>query len=525
MSMYCYQCEQARGGVACEGAKGVCGKTEEVAALQDELIGALVELARTVTAGGHTPGAAINHLMLESLFATVTNVDFDPASLQARIDAVNEATGALGIAEAYNVQTLWSDADGDDKTLRTLILLGVRGLAAYAYHAMVLGQEGPEVYAFIYKALTAVADPTLDQAELLPLVLETGAVNLAVMELLDTANTSTYGSPAPTAVSLTIEPGPFIVVTGHDLKDLHELLEQTRDTGVNVYTHGEMLPALAYPELKAFPQLKGHFGTAWQNQLKEFDGLPAPVLFTTNCLMPPRESYIDNIFTTSVVAHPGTMHIEADKDGRHDFAPVIARARELGGFAEAKELTGANGGTQMMTGFGHDAVLGVADVVIDAVKGGALTHIFLVGGCDGAKPGRNYFTEFAEATPASTAILTLGCGKFRLNDLELGNIGPLPRILDMGQCNDAYSAIKVAVALADAFECGVNDLPLSLVISWYEQKAVAILLTLLHLGITDIVLGPSLPAFVSPNILEFLVKNFNIAPTTTPEADLARILG
>ncbi|HEY5466607.1 MAG TPA: hydroxylamine reductase, partial [Clostridia bacterium] len=349
--------------------------------------------------------------------------------------------------------------------------------------------------------------------------------NLKCMGLLDAANTSAYGTPVPTKVPLLIEKGPFIVITGHDLLDLRQLLEQTEGKGINIYTHGEMLPAHGYPELKKYPHLKGNYGTAWQNQQKEFDGLPAPVLFTTNCLMPPRASYIDRVFTTSVVGFPGLVHIDDKKDGVKDFTPVIEKALELGGWNEDKPLTGINGGSEVTTGFGHGTVLGVADKVIDAVKTGAIKHFFLVGGCDGAKPGRNYYTDFVAKTPADTIILTLACGKFRFNDMDLGTIAGLPRIMDMGQCNDAYSAIQVAVALAGAFECGVNDLPLTMVLSWYEQKAVCILLTLLALGIRNIYLGPTLPAFLSSNVLQILVDKFDLHPITTPEADLKAILG
>ena len=341
------------------------------------------------------------------------------------------------------------------------------------------------------------------------------------MSTLAAVTTGTFGTPIPVSVPLVVERGPFIVVTGHDLKDLELLLKQTEGKGVNIYTHGEMLPAHAYPELRKYPQLKGNFGTAWQNQQKEFADIPAPILFTTNCLMPPKKSYADRVFTTEVVAYPGMVHIDDEKD----FTPVIEKALELGGYQEDRQFTGINGGTQVMTGFGHGTILSVADQVIDAVKSGAIRHFFLVAGCDGAKPGRNYYTDFVKQTPADSIVLTLACGKFRFNDLDLGNIGGLPRIMDMGQCNDAYGAIKVAMALAEAFGCEVNELPQSFVLSWYEQKAVCILLTLLHLGIRNIRLGPSLPAFLSPNILNFLVENYGIGPVTTPEEDLKALLG
>ena len=414
---------------------------------------------------------------------------------------------------------LWQ-AEENIRSLKSLLLFGLRGMAAYAYHAMVLGYTDETVNLFFREALVQIGlELTMD--ELLPEVLKLGKVNLQCMALLDRANTESFGTPEPTKVSMQIEPGPFIVVTGHDLKDLQLLLEQTKDKGIAVYTHGEMLPAHAYPKLKAYPNLKGNFGTAWQNQQKEFHQIPAPILFTTNCLMPPKPSYADRVFTTEAVGYPGMVHIGADKD----FTSLIEKALELGGYPETHQQTGINGGTELTTGFGHGAVLSVADQVVEAVKAGQIRHFFLVGGCDGAKTGRNYYTEFVKQTPPDTVVLTLACGKYRFNDLELGTIGGLPRLMDMGQCNDAYSAIQVAVALANAFGCGVNELPLSYVLSWYEQKAVCILLTLLHLGIRNIRLGPSLPAFLSPDVLQYLVDNFGIAPITTPEQDLAELLG
>ena len=356
---------------------------------------------------------------------------------------------------------------------------------------------------------------------LLEIVMEAGAVNLKCMELLDKANTEAYGIPAPTEVPLTVAKGPFIVITGHDLKDLKALLEQTEGKGINIYTHGEMLPAHAYPELKKYAHLKGNFGTAWQNQQKEFADLPAPILFTTNCIMPPKASYADRVFTTGVVGYPQMQHIGEEKD----FTPVIEKALELGGFEEDRIFTGINGGSSLTTGFGHHAILGAAEQVIDAVKAGQIHHFFLVGGCDGARTGRSYYTDFVKQAPQDSIILTLACGKYRFNDLDLGSIGGLPRLMDMGQCNDAFGAIQVAVALAEAFGCGVNELPLTLVLSWYEQKAVSILLTLLHLGIKNIYLGPTLPAFLSSNVRNYLVENFRISPVSTPEEDLRKILG
>ena len=505
--MFCFQCEQTAGGKGCF-VKGVCGKTADVANLQDDLTSAMIGLAVV------DKSTKYDALFVEALFTTLTNVNFNPETILALTKKI-EAAGAA----PWDVRQIWT-AEENIRCLKSLILLGLRGVAAYAWHGMALGYTNDEVTGFIHTALAALAEKN-DMDSLLPLVLETGKINLACMETLHKANTETYGNPEPTSVSLTVEKGPFIVITGHDLHDLKLLLEQTAGKGINIYTHGEMLPANAYPELKKYPHLKGHFGTAWQNQQKEFANLPGAILFTTNCLMPVKPSYADRVFTTGVVSYPQLVHIDQNKD----FTPVIEKALELGGYAEDQEFKGPNGGSTMLTGFGLATVLSVAGTVIDAVKAGAIRHFFLVGGCDGAKPGRNYFREFVEKTPADTVVLTLACGKFRFNDLDIGNIGGIPRLLDMGQCNDAYSAIQVAVALANAFGCGVNDLPLSLIISWYEQKAVSILLTLLYLGIKNIRLGPSLPAFVSPDVLNFLVQNFNIAPISTPEEDLKAILG
>ena len=526
--MFCFQCEQTAGCAGCTGKAGVCGKTTEVAELQDQLTGALVGLSRAVD---NAPDANEGtwRLLIEGLFTTVTNVSFNEKTIRELIDRVHEEKARLvpgcsgcgsrcGRNDDYDMNLLWN-AQEDVRSLKSLILFGVRGMAAYAYHAMVLGYTDDAVKRFFAKALFAVGEDW-GMDELLPIVMEVGEKNLQCMALLDKANTETYGTPTPATVPLTVEKGPFIVITGHDLHDLKLLLEQTAGKGVNIYTHGEMLPAHGYPELKKYPHLKGNFGTAWQNQQKEFADIPAPVLFTTNCLMPPRPGYADRVFTTALVSYPEITHIDEDKD----FSPVIEKALALGGYNEDKPFTGINGGGTVMTGFGHGAVLGVADQVIEAVKSGAIRHFFLVGGCDGARPGRNYYTEFAKQTPADTVVLTLACGKYRFNDLDLGTIGGLPRLMDVGQCNDAYGAVKIALALADAFGCGVNDLPLSLVLSWYEQKAVCILLTLLHLGIKNIRLGPTLPAFISPNVLNYLVENFHIAPVTTPEEDLKTLL-
>lgn len=530
--MFCFQCEQTAGCTGCTGAAGVCGKKADTAGLQDELTGALIGLARAAQGNEHLLTASTDRVILEGLFTTVTNVNFNNETIRVQIQNVEAekqklvpncacCASSCGRTDNYDMKNLWQAENEDIRSLKSLILFGIRGIAAYAYHAAVLGYSAPEVNSFFYKALFAVGMDDWGMDELLPIVMETGAVNLRCMELLDRANTETYGTPTPATVSLTVEKGPFIVISGHDLYDLKQLLEQTNGKGVNVYTHGEMLPAHGYPELKKYPHLKGNFGTAWQNQQKEFDAIPAPILFTTNCLMPPKASYSDRVFTTEVVSYPEMVHIGEDKD----FTPVIEKALELGGYPTDMRFTGINGGEQVTTGFGHGTILSVADTVVEAVKSGAIRHFFLVGGCDGAKPGRNYYTEFVKQTPSDTVVLTLACGKYRFNDLDAGTIGGLPRIMDMGQCNDAYGAIKVAVALAEVFGCGVNDLPLSLVLSWYEQKAVCILLTLLHLGIKNILLGPSLPAFVSPNVLNFLVEKYNIAPISTPEEDLKKILG
>ena len=526
--MFCFQCEQTAGCTGCMGKAGVCGKTAGVAKLQDELTGALIGLAR---ATDNTPGVNEGtwRLMIEGLFTTVTNVNFNEKTLRDLIDRVHGekarlvpncsgCASACGRTNDYDMENVWN-AQEDIRSLKSLILFGVRGMAAYAHHAMVLGYTDEEVNRFFAKALFAVGED-LDMDKLLPIVMEVGEKNLRCMALLDRANTESCGTPVPVTVPLTVEKGPFIVISGHDLHDLKLLLEQTEGKGVNIYTHGEMLPAHGYPGLKKYSHLKGNFGTAWQNQQKEFAALPAPVLFTTNCLMPPKASYSDRVFTTAMVSYPEITHIGADKD----FTPVIEKALELGGYAEDKPFTGINGGSAVTTGFARDAVLGAADKVIEAVKSGAIRHFFLVAGCDGARPGRNYYTEFVKQTPPDTVVLTLACGKYRFNDLDLGTIGGLPRLMDIGQCNDAYSAIQIALALADAFGCGVNELPLSMVLSWYEQKAVCILLTLLYLGIRNIRLGPTLPAFISPNVLHYLVENFGIAPITTPEEDLKQLL-
>ncbi len=509
MNMFCFQCEQTAQGKGCT-MQGVCGKKADTSNLQDALTSKLIELANCGEKNDTN-----TKLLIDGLFTTITNVNFDNESIQKFIDNVQKN---INCTSQFDIKTVW-DCDEDIRSLKSLILFGLKGIAAYAHHAKVLGYKNSEVDDFFYEALQSISK-NLSADELLQLVLKTGEINLKCMELLDKANTETYGNPSPKKVTTNIEKGPFIIVTGHDLKDLALLLEQTKDKGINIYTHGEMLPCHAYPELNKYPHLKGNFGTAWQNQQKEFENVPGAILFTTNCIMPVKDSYKDRVFTTSVVEYPEITHIGENKD----FTPVIEKALALGGYKEDQKMTGINGGDILTVGFGHNTVLSVADKVIDSVKSGEIKHIFLVGGCDGAKTGRNYYTDFVKLTPKNSLVLTLACGKYRFNDLDLGEINGIPRLLDMGQCNDAYSAIKVAVELSKAFNCSVNELPLSLVLSWYEQKAVCILLTLLYLGIENIRLGPTLPAFVSPNVLKILVDKFKIKPITTAEEDIKEIL-
>jgi len=542
--MFCYQCEQTVKGEGCTKV-GVCGKQPDVAALQDLLLFAVKGLS-LYTIEGRRVGVndpEVNHFTCEAVFATLTNVDFDPdrfpklidtcvqlrESLKKRVKAAGgkaargdgpanftPATTLEGLVAQGEKVGLKSDTDTnpDILSLRHILLFGVKGVCAYANHAFILGEEDDKVYAFIHEALAATLDSSLGAEELTALVLRCGEINLRAMELLDAAHTKTYGHPVPTSVPLGVKKGKAILVSGHDLKDLEEVLKQSEGKGINVYTHGEMLPAHGYPGLKKYAHFYGHYGTAWQNQQKEFAAFPGAILMTTNCIQKPQETYKDNIFTTGLVGWPGAKHIEGK-----DFTPLIKKALELPGFAEDEP------GKEVMVGFARNAVMGVADKVIEAVKSKDIRHFFLVAGCDGAKPGRNYYTEFVEKVPKDCVVLTLACGKFRFFDRDLGDIGGIPRLLDVGQCNDAYSAIQIAGALANAFECGVNDLPLSMILSWYEQKAVAILLTLLHLGVKDIRLGPSLPAFVTSNVLKVLVDTFNIMPITTPDEDLKAILG
>ncbi len=544
--MFCFQCEQTLGGKGCVKF-GVCGKSPEVAGLQDLLIHILKGIGfygQKALENNKKIDEDTHKFVMDAIFSTLTNVNFDPERFVEYIkkadeikenlkELVGETDGNIPDAAKYrppaSKEEMLQDAkevgimaakglNEDIRSLRELLIYGLKGMGAYGHHAYVLGKMDDTVNNFFYKGLAATIDDSLTVEDMVNMNMELGKVNFKCMELLDSANTGAYGHPEPTEVLITKKKGPFIVVSGHDLKDLKQLLEQTEGKGINIYTHGEMLPTHAYPELKKYPHLVGNYGGAWQDQQKEFDGIPGAILMTTNCLQKPRDSYKDRIFTSSIVGWPDVAHIK-EVDGKKDFTPVIEKALELGGWQEDEEEK------KILVGFGHNTVLGVADKVIDAVKSGAIKHFFLIGGCDGAKPGRNYYTEFAEKAPEDTVILTLACGKYRFNKKEFGTIEDLPRLLDVGQCNDAYSAIKIAVALAEAFDCDVNELPLSLILSWYEQKAVCILLTLLSLNIKNIHLGPSLPAFVSPNVLQVLVDNFNIKPISNVEADMNEILG
>ena len=542
--MFCYQCEQTAGGTGCTRF-GVCGKSPEVAALQDLLVYSLKGLSYVVVEGKKhgVTDTSNNHFIAEAMFSTLTNVNFDPERFVPLINKAVEqrenlkkkiavAGGPVGydekaasvfpaptmeamIKEGAEVGVMRNpDLNPDIRSLQELLVYGLKGLAAYADHAALLGQKDDMVYDFIFEALAATLDPTKSADEMVGLVLKCGEVNLKAMELLDAGNTGHYGHPVPTKVPLGPKKGKAILVSGHDLMDIEVILKQTEGKGINVYTHGEMLPTHGYPELKKYEHFYGHYGTAWQNQHKEFSEFPGAILMTTNCIQKPRDDYMDRIFTTGLVGWPGVVHLT-----EKDFTPVVEKALAMDGFPETVE------GKSVMVGFARNAVMDVAGTVIDAVKNKDIRHFFLVGGCDGAKPGRNYYTEFVQKAPEDTIILTLACGKFRFFDMELGDIGGIPRLLDIGQCNDAYSAIQIAVALASAFKVGVNDLPLSMILSWYEQKAVVILLSLLHLGIKDIRLGPSLPAFITPNILNVLVENFNLMPVKTPDEDLKAILG
>ncbi|WP_312071569.1 hydroxylamine reductase [Anaerotignum propionicum] len=542
-SMFCYQCEQTLGGKGCVKS-GVCGKNPTVANLQDVLIHELKGVGfygQKNLEKGLKIRSEINKFVVDGMFSTLTNVNFDPTRFVEYVKKAEEIKEELkkAVGEIMNVpeaakykapetmEGMLEDAeklgimadeklDMDIRALRELLIYGFKGMAAYAHHAYILGKFDDEVNNFFYKGLSGTIDDSLSVEDLFNLNMELGKTNIKCMAMLDSAVTGAFGNPEPTQVLITKKKGPFIIVSGHDFKDLKELLEQTEGKGINVYTHCEMLPGNAYPELKKFKHLVGNYGGAWQKQQEEFDGIPGCILMTTNCVQKPRDSYKDRLFTTSIVGMPDCPHID-EVNGKKDFTPIIEKALELKGWQEDEPEK------RITIGFAHHAILSHANEIVDAVKSGKIKHFFLIGGCDGARPGRNYYTEFAEKTPKDTIILTLACGKFRFNKLDLGTVAGFPRVLDCGQCSDSYSAVKVAMALAEAFECGVNDLPLSLVLSWYEQKAVGILLALLSLGIKDIRLGPSLPAFITPNIMQVLVDKFDLKPISSPDDDLKAI--
>ena len=543
--MFCYQCEQTAGGKGCT-KMGVCGKTPEVAALQDLLIYQIKGIscyAKEIVEKGENVDKSIVSFIENSLFTTLTNVNFDAdvhvemlresqkikESLRKKVGKIKNDTDHATYNLSESKAEMLKDAkkagimydqelDPDIRSLRQTIVYGLKGISAYGHQARELGYYDDQVDNFYIRALEATTDDNLSVEELIRWTMRTGDMSVAVMKKLDEANTTVYENPSPHKVNVNIKKGPFIIVSGHDLKDLEMLLEQTEGKGINIYTHGEMIPSHGYPGLKKYSHLVGNFGGAWQDQQKEFDDIPGCILMTTNCLMRPRETYKDRIFTTSVVGWDGIKHIAKGKDGKKDFSEIINKALELGGYEEDQEPH------EILVGFGHHATLSNAETIVNAVKDGKIRHFFLIGGCDGARPGRNYYTEFAKMVPDDCIILTLACGKYRFNKLEFGEVAGLPRLLDVGQCNDAYSAVRIATALADAFGTDVNGLPLSLIISWYEQKAVADLLALLSLGIKGIFLGPTLPAFLSPNVLQYLVDTFDLRPISTPEDDLKTCL-
>ncbi|WP_333860830.1 hydroxylamine reductase [Clostridium sp.] len=538
--MFCYQCEQTFGGKGCTKS-GVCGKTPEIANLQDLLIYQLKGIscyAKTLIDRGKTIDKNIVMFLENSLFTTLTNVNFDSDSHVKLLKESQKVKELLRNkspekdypdAATYNLSDTKEDMlkdsvkagimydenlDADIRSLRSTILYGLKGISAYAHQARFIGYNSEQVDQFYFLALEATTNDNLTLQDMIRMTMRTGDMSIEVMKTLDKANTSRYKDPSIHKVNVSIKKGPFIIVSGHDLRDLEMLLKQTENKGINIYTHGEMLPAHGYPELKKYKHLVGNYGSAWQNQQKEFDGIPGCILMTTNCLMRPRETYKDRIFTTSVVGWDGVQHIDVNKDGTKDFSVIINKALELGGFKEDEDPK------EILVGFGHKETMSHANEIVAAVKKGIIRHFFLIGGCDGARPGRNYYTSFAQMVPKDCVILTLACGKYRFNKLDFGTIEGLPRLLDVGQCNDAYSAVRIATALADAFDTDVNSLPLTIILSWYEQKAVADLLALLSLGIKGIYLGPSLPAFISPNILQYLVDTFDIKPISTPEEDL-----
>ena len=542
--MFCYQCEQTVGGKGCT-KRGVCGKTPEIANLQDLLIYQLKGIscyAKEILDKGGNIDQEVVKFVENGLFTTLTNVNFDPEvhiNLLKKSQKIKEKLRKIApkgeypehaiynlsdskdemLKDAIKAGIMYDDSlDQDIRSLRSTILYGLKGIAAYGHQARFINFIDKEVDNFYFKALEATTNDKLSSEDLIELTMKTGNIAIAVMKLLDDANTSKYKNPTPHKVNVTLKKGPFIIVSGHDLRDLEMLLEQSEGKGINIYTHGEMLPAHGYDGLKKYKHLVGNFGSAWQNQQKEFDDIPGCILMTTNCLMQPRESYKDRIYSTSVVGWEGIKHIKADEDGYKDFSEIINKALELGGYDEDEECK------EILVGFGHKTTLSNAEKIVSAVNDGNIKHFFVIGGCDGARPGRNYYTDFAKLVPKDCIILTLACGKYRFNKLEFGEVAGLPRLLDIGQCNDLYSAVKIATSLADAFDTNVNSLPLSIILSWYEQKAVADLLALLALGIRGIYLGPSLPAFLSPNVLQYLVDNFDLKPISTPDEDLKSCL-
>lgn len=543
--MFCYQCEQTAGGKGCTKL-GVCGKTPEVAALQDLLIFQIKGIscyAKEIIEQGQNVEKEIITFIENSLFTTLTNVNFDAdvhvemlkesqrikEQLRKQVGNINNDTEHATYNLSETRSEMLKDAkkagimydqnlDPDIRSLRQTIIYGLKGISAYGHQARELGYYDDEVDNFYVRALEATTDDSLSVEELIRWTMRTGDMSVAVMKKLDEANTTVYKNPSPHKVNVHLKKGPFIIVSGHDLKDLDMLLKQTEGKGINIYTHGEMIPSHGYPELKKYPHLVGNFGGAWQDQQKEFDNIPGCILMTTNCLMRPRDNYKDRIFTTSVVGWDGVKHIGKNENGEKDFSEIINKALELGGYEEDQEPY------EILVGFGHHATLSHAETIVNAVKEGKIRHFFLIGGCDGARPGRNYYTEFAKKVPDDCVILTLACGKYRFNKLKFGEVAGLPRLLDVGQCNDAYSAVRIATALADAFDTDVNALPLSIILSWYEQKAVADLLALLSLGIKGIYLGPTLPAFLSPNVLQYLVDTFDLRPISTPDEDLKSCL-
>ena len=543
--MFCYQCEQTAGGKGCTKL-GVCGKTPEVAALQDLLIFQIKGIscyAKEIIEQGQNVDKEIITFIENSLFTTLTNVNFDAdvhvemlkesqrikEQLRKQVGNINNDTEHATYNLSETRSEMLKDAkkagimydqnlDPDIRSLRQTIIYGLKGISAYGHQARELGYYDDEVDNFYVRALEATTDDSLSVEELIRWTMRTGDMSVAVMKKLDEANTTVYKNPSPHKVNVHLKKGPFIIVSGHDLKDLDMLLKQTEGKGINIYTHGEMIPSHGYPELKKYPHLVGNFGGAWQDQQKEFDNIPGCILMTTNCLMRPRDNYKDRIFTTSVVGWDGVKHIGKNENGEKDFSEIINKALELGGYEEDQDPY------EILVGFGHHATLSHAETIVNAVKEGKIRHFFLIGGCDGARPGRNYYTEFAKKVPDDCVILTLACGKYRFNKLKFGEVAGLPRLLDVGQCNDAYSAVRIATALADAFDTDVNALPLSIILSWYEQKAVADLLALLSLGIKGIYLGPTLPAFLSPNVLQYLVDTFDLRPISTPDEDLKSCL-